>query len=369
MVKPIIIKTPKGKRKIGPGNPVFIIAEVGANWHISNDMEKNKKQAFKLIDIAAGAGADAVKFQLYGAVRLYPEKSGYANYLGKKESIYNIIKNRELPFAWLSGLKKYCDKKGIIFLCSPFDEKSVDELEKINIPAYKVASYEISHLPLIKYIATKKKPIIFSTGAANLKDIEREVRTIKDAGNKKYAILQCTAKYPAPLSTINLRVIPNLIKKFNVPIGLSDHSRESAIAPLGAVALGASIIEKHFTTNNNLPGPDHIFAVLPFELADMVQQIRMLELALGTRNKNIQKEEKELYSFCRRALYAKKDIKKGEVFSRQNIIVLRPGKNKKGLLAQNWDKVIGRQASKDIESGLPITKNLVRINKRLWKRI
>lgn len=356
----ITIKTPKGRRQIGPGQPTFIIAEAGANWHISNKTEKNKRQAFKLIDIAAHAGADAVKFQLYGAARLYPKQAGYANYLGRKESIYEIIKNRELPFSWLPELKRSCDKKGIVFLCTPFDEKSVDELEKIKIAAYKIASYEISHLPLIKYIAVKRKPIIFSTGAANLKDIARGVSTIKDAGNNEYAILQCTAKYPAPLSTINLQVIPELIKRFNVPVGLSDHSREPAIAPLGAVALGAKIIEKHFTTDNNLPGPDHIFAVLPFELADLVRQIRMLELTLGAGGKNIQTEERELYSFCRRALYAKTNIKRGELFSEQNLIALRPGQGGKGLMAEAWDKLIGQPAIKDIASGRPITKNSVR---------
>jgi N-acetylneuraminate synthase len=355
----IVIKAPQGGRRVGPGSPVFIIAEAGANWHISSQAEKNKKQTFRLIDIAVGAGADAVKFQLYGAARLYSKQAGYANYLGRKEAIYKIIKDRELPSAWLAELKRYCDRRGIIFLCTPFDEKSVDELEKINVAAYKIASYEISHLPLIKYIAAKKKPIIFSTGAANLKDIAREARTIKNAGNEQYAILQCTAKYPAPLSAINLQVIPELIKKFKVPVGLSDHSREPAIAPLGAVALGAKIIEKHFTTDNNLPGPDHIFAALPFELADMVRQIRMLESALGARSKNIQKEEKELYYFCRRALYVKKNIKQGELFSWQNITALRPGKGGKGLLAQDWNKVIGKPASKDMGFGLPITRNSV----------
>lgn len=360
-MKNVVIKTLAGIRKIGPDQPTFIIAEAGANWHIGSNLKKNKEQAFRLIDLAVKAKADAVKFQLYKAAGLYSKNAGQADYLGKKESIYKTIENRELPFMWLPELKKYCDKNGLIFLCTPFDEHSVDELEKINIVAYKIASYEVSHLPLIKHIASKRKPIIFSTGAANIRDIEKEIKIIKSCGRADYAVLQCTAKYPTPLTAVNLRVIPELAKKFNVPVGLSDHSREPAIAPLGAVALGASIIEKHFTTDNNLSGPDHKFSLLPHELTDMVQQIRMLELAFGSNDKNIQKEEKELYFFCRRRLYAKKDIKTGEIFSSKNIIILRPGKGKKGMSAEAWDRIINKQAIRNIKAGDPITNNLVRL--------
>lgn len=341
-------------KKINNESPCFIIAEAGANFRISDDNEINFKQAIKLIDIAADAKADAVKFQLYRADKLYVKNAGYADYIGKKKSIFEIIKEMELPYEWLSELKKYCDKKGIIFLCTPFDETAVDELEKVGIAAYKIASYTISNIPLLKYIASKGKPIIISTGASDKKDIGKAIKVIKEEGNDKIAIMQCTAKYPAPLSTVNLRIIPELIKEFNVLVGLSDHSREPYIAPLGAVALGAKIIEKHFTTDNSLPGPDHGFAILADELKEMVKVIRDIESALGNKEKNVLEVEKELHDFARRYIYAKEDINKGEEFKEDSVVILRPGKAKKGLEPSRLKEIIGKKASKDIKKDEPI---------------
>jgi N-acetylneuraminate synthase len=276
-----------------------------------------------------------------------------------KKSIYNLIKEMELPYDWIKKLKKYCDNKNIIFLCTPFDEESVDQLEDIDIPAYKIASYTISHIPLIRYIAKKNKPIIMSTGASNLKDISNAINVIKKCGNHDFALMQCTAKYPAPLNTINLRIIPTLIKKFSCPIGLSDHSREPIIAPLGAVALGANLIEKHFTTDNNLTGPDHKFAILPRELSLLVDSVRMMEKALGGYEKIIQLEEKELYQFCRRSIYAIKDIKPDETFNKNNIAILRSGAKKRGLEPKYYTSIIGKKASKEIRDGEPINEKCV----------
>lgn len=301
------------------------------------------------------AGADAVKFQLYRAKKLYVENAGYADYIGKKRSIYDIIKEMEVLYDWLPKLKKYCNDKNIIFLCTPFDEESADELEKVNIQAYKIASYTISHLPLIEYIAKKGKTIILSTGAADIKDIENAVSTIKNTGNKKIALMQCTAKYPAPLTTINLRVIPKLIEKFDAPVGLSDHSREPIIAPMGAVALGARIIEKHYTTDNNLPGPDHAFAILPDELKLLVRNIRKLEEALGEDSKIVQSEEEELYQFCRRRIYTIKDIKLGETLNNNNIAILRSGKQEMGLEPKHFGEILGKKAKHEIVKYQPIT--------------
>ena len=345
-----------GNKIIGSNHPTFIIAEAGANYKISKDIDKNFKHALKLIDIASKAGADAVKFQLYRAKKLYVEKAGNADYISNKKSIYDIIKDMEMPYEWIPKLKKYCDKKNIIFLCTPFDEESVDELEKNNIQAYKTASYSISHIPLISYIAKKEKPMIISTGASNLNDIKKAVNTIKKKGNKKISLMQCTAKYPAPLESINLNVISGLIKEFNVPVGLSDHSRDPIIAPMGAVALGARIIEKHFTTDNNLPGPDHNFAILPDELELLVNSIRKLELALGKNLKSVQSYEKELYCFARRSIYAIKDIKKGKILNKENICVLRSGKHKKGLDPDKFENILGKKAIKDIKKGDPINE-------------
>jgi len=345
-----------GSKVIGENSPCFIIAEAGSNWRYCSDMAKNFRHALKLIDIAADAKADAVKFQLYQAKKLYVRDAGSADYIGKKKSIYQIIKEMELPYEWLPRLKEYCDKKRIIFLCTPFDEESADRLEKIGIPAYKAASYTITYVPLLRYIAKKGKPIILSTGASNIKEIKEAIGCIKNEGNSQIAIMQCTAKYPAPLETINLKVIPKLIKEFGIPIGLSDHSREPLIAPLGAVALGARIIEKHFTTDNRLNGPDHSFAILPDELIEMVDSIRKLEKALGKENKKLQEEEKELHNFARRSIYSIKEIKKGEKLTIKNIAALRPGKAKKGLEPKFFDAILGKKAKRDIKSGKEILK-------------
>lgn len=312
----------------------------------------------KLIDIAVEAKADAVKFQLYRANKMYVENAGYAEYLGQNKSINEIIKELELPYKWIEQLKTYCDERNIIFLCTPFDEESVEELEKVNIQGYKIASYTISHLPLIEYIAKKGKPILLSTGASDIQDIKYAMKTIRKTGNNKIILLQCTARYPTPLKNINLKVIPKLIKEFNVPIGLSDHSREPSIAPIGAVALGAKIIEKHFTTDNNLPGPDHKFAVLGDELKVLIENIRKVEEALGNELKYVQDEEDELYTFARRSIYATIDIEKGGVLTKNNIAVLRSGKQKKGFEPKYFNFLLGKKTSRIIKKGEPINEKI-----------
>lgn len=343
-----------GNRIIGEKYPCFVIAEAGANFKISANPDINFKHALKLIDIAVESKADAVKFQLYKAKKLYVDTAGYADYLGKNKPINQIIQEMELPYEWLSKLKKYCDDKGIIFLCTPFDEESADELEKIGISAYKIASYTISHIPLLKHIAKKGKPIILSTGASDLNDIKEAIKAVREQGNDQISVMHCTAKYPAPLSSINLKVIPSLINEFNIPIGLSDHSRDPLIAPLGAVALGAKIIEKHFTTDNNLSGPDHGFAVLPNELKNMVMNVKNIEKTLGKEEKKVLEEEKELYNFARRFIYVTKDIKKGELFSKENLGILRSGNMKKGMHPKYFDNITGKKAIYDIIKGSPL---------------
>ena len=313
----------------------------------------------KLIDIAVEAKADAVKFQLYRANKMYVENAGYADYLGQKKSIYDIIRELEVPYEWISKLKTYCDERNIIFLCTPFDEESVDELEKVDIQGYKIASYTITHLSLIEHIAKKGKAIILSTGASDIADIENAISAIRKTGNDKIILMQCTAKYPAPLKNINLRVIPKLIEKFDVPVGLSDHSREPSIAPMGAVALGANIIEKHFTTDNNLPGPDHKFAILPDELKALVDNIRKLEEALGKELKFIQEAEDELYKFARMSIYATVNIKLGEILTKNNIAVLRSGKQKKGFEPKYFNFLLGKKTSRMIKKGEPIDEQSI----------
>jgi sialic acid synthase SpsE len=350
-----------GKRKIGGSNPCFVIAEAGANFRISEDPEENYKQAITLIDIAADAKADAVKFQVYRASKLYVKDSGCADYIGKKKDIYEIIGEMELPYEWLDKLKEHAEKKGLIFFACPFDPKSADELEKTGVNLYKIASYSITNFPLLKHIAEKGKPIIMSTGASDLKEISEAVQYIKKCGNEQIILMQCTAKYPAPLSTVNLKVIPTLIEKFNIPIGISDHSREPTVAPMGAVALGAKVVEKHFTTDNSLPGPDHGFAILPKELKEMVSMIRKMEEALGDGEKTVSSDEFELHGFARHFIYSIKPIKKGEKFSSDNINTLRSGKQSHGLDPKYYDRIIGRIAEKDIGEQVAITEEMVDI--------
>jgi len=345
---------------VGDGHRTFVIAEAGANWRFCPDQKKNYGQALKLIDIAKAAGADAVKFQVYRADKLYVGTAGKAGYLKKERPIYDIIKDMELPYEWLSGLKKHCDKRGILFLATPFDEGSARELGSVGVAAYKIASYTISYLPFLKFLARSGKPIILSTGASSLADIDRAVEAIRGEGNDSIALMQCTAKYPAPLETINLRSIPYLKERYGVPAGLSDHSREPYAAPLGAVTLGANIIEKHFTVSNDLEGPDHAFAVLPEELAGLISGIRGVEKALGDGKKYVLSEEQELYDFCRRKIYAAKTIKAGEILTRDNIVSLRPGRAEKGIDSSEFDAVLGKKARTGIKKDQAIKKGMIR---------
>jgi len=275
----------------------------------------------------------------------------YLKKLGVNKSIYDIIKEMEMPYEWLGVLADYCKKKKLLFLSTPFDEQSADILEKY-VPAFKIASYEITHLPLIEYIAKKGKPMIISTGAANMGEIDEAVDTVYKAGNPQLCLMQCTAKYPSPLEAINTRVFRPLKDRFGVPVGLSDHSREALPAPIAAVSLGANLVEKHFTISNSMPGPDHTFALEPDELENMVQQIRMAERALGSFEKKLLPEESELVNY-RRAIFTRGEIRKGEIFSSKNLIILRkPGLKEGGVAPKEMRRLIGKKAKLDLTSEL-----------------
>ena len=332
-------------KKIGDNEPCFIIAEAGSNHNGSLE------QAFKLVDVAVDSGADAVKFQTFLAKKMYSKKSKPVTYLkklGVNKTIYKIIEEMEMPPDWLPKLSEYCKSKSIIFLTTPFDEDSADLIEPY-VSAYKIASYELTHIPLLRHIAKKKKPMIVSTGAGTMEEIKEAVRVIKEAGNNNICLMQCTAKYPAPLNTINAMVIKTLNNIFKIPIGLSDHSRNPIFAPLAAMVAGASLIEKHFTLSNKLSGPDHLFALEPDELRHMVSFIRDVEVALGSSKKVLQKVEKELVNY-RRVIFTIRNIKKGEKFTKNNIAVLRKsGELKEGIHSRQFNKILNKKANADVK--------------------
>lgn len=330
-----------GHRLVGDEEPCFIIAEAGSNHN------RSLEQAKRLIDIAAEAGADAVKFQTFLAAKLYPKTAGTSDYLNIPKSIYDITAEMELPYEWIPALAAHCVEKGILFLSSVFDEQSSDFLDPYLV-AFKIASYEITHIPLIQYVAKKGKPVIISTGTANLKEVRETVEEFRQTGNDQIILMQSTASYPAPVDSLNVRAVQTLKQTFSVPAGLSDHSRDPVVGPLAAVALGANLIEKHFTLSNELPGPDHRFALEPAELRLMIQKVREAEKALGNGEKVMHPIEAELRGFARRSIFAVRDIAKGEVFSEKNIAVLRCGKLPEGLQPKYYPELLGRRAIRAI---------------------
>ena len=327
-----------GKRSIGDGQPTYIIAEAGSNHN------RSLKTAKKLIDVAKSSGADAVKFQTYSADTLYSKKTPTPKYLRKMtgKSLHQIIKDIELPREFQGELSDYCTQEGIQFLSTPFDYAAVEELAALDMPAYKIASFEIVHLPLLKLVASKKKPILLSTGMASLGDIEDAIEAIGDC---PVALLHCVIGYPPPITDINLRVITTLKRAFNVPVGYSDHSMSVSL-PAAAVAAGACIIEKHYTLDRKMKGPDHPFALEPNELKAMVKNIREVDDAMGSDKKKLSESEKELYRIGRRSIVAARKIKKGQTINEKDLTIKRPGY---GISPKHISLVVGRKAKKDID--------------------
>lgn len=329
-------------RPVGPEEPAFIIAEAGSNHN--GDLETAKE----LIEVAADAGADAIKFQTFRAEDMYLEDSGKVEYLEDDRSIYDIIESMEMPYEWIPVLHDCCNECGISFLSTPFDERSAEELAEY-VPAWKVASYTSSHHPFLRYLATSEKPIIMSTGAHELDEVRESVDVLTDAGAEDFALLQCVAAYPTPTEKINVKVVETLANQFDVPTGLSDHTLNPVTAPATAVALGASIVEKHFTLDKTMDGPDHQFALEPDELAEMVDAIRDTEAALGTGEKSVLGVEGELFEKARRAIHAVDDISSGEEFTADNLKVLRPGEREPGLRPKFYEDILGKTAARDVE--------------------
>ena len=337
-----------GRRTIGPGQPVYVIAEMSANHHQSFD------QAVKIIQAAKYAGADAVKLQTYTpdtmTIACNRPEFRIQGTIWEGRNLHDLYGEAYTPWDWQPRLKQVAEDLGLDLFSSPFDASAVAFLEKMSVPAYKIASFELVDLPLIEKVAATGKPIILSTGMATIEEIEEAVDTAGNAGATQVALLKCTSAYPAPPEEMNLRTIPELTRRFQVPVGLSDHTMDLA-GPIAAVALGACIIEKHLTLSRAEPGPDSAFSLEPQEFRSMVAEVRAAEKALGEIHFGISAKEASSRVF-RRSLFVVEDVKRGEQFTAQNVRSIRPGH---GLHTRHLREVLGRTAARDIERGTPLS--------------
>lgn len=322
---------------------VFIIAEAGVNHNGSLDNAK------KLIDVAAASGADAVKFQTFKTENMVCKNVSKADYqlksTDKKESQYEMLKKLELDFNEYKQLKEYCSKKDIMFLSTPFDLDSIQLLNQLQIPIFKIPSGEITNYPYLKQIGLSKKEVILSTGMSTLDEIKEAIQVLKEYGTTKISILHCNTEYPTPMDDVNLNIIPAMQKNFKVPIGYSDHTNGIEI-PIAAVALGAEIIEKHFTLDKNMDGPDHRASLEPHELKNMVTAIRNIEMALGTCEKTPTLSEMKNLQATRKTIVAKSEIKAGDIFTEENLTTKRAGL---GLSPMEWNNIIGKISKYDFK--------------------
>lgn len=340
---------PIGSRHIGEGEPCFIIAEAGVNHNGDINLAK------RLIDIAKEAGADAVKFQTFavdeGTSKSAPKADYQVETTGNSESQYEMLKRLELTEGQFQILKEYADRKGIIFISTAPDFKSVDIVEGLGVPAYKNSSANLTNLPLIEYIAKRNKPIILSTGMSSLAEIEEAIDTIREAGNNKIVLLHCISNYPALSEEANLRAMHTLRESFKLPVGYSDHTLGIEVA-IAAVALGAVVLEKHFTIDKSLPGPDHKASLEPAELMQLIRAIRNVERAFGDGIKKPTPNEEKIARVTRRSITAGCKILKGTVISRDMLSIKRP---ETGIKPKFISLVIGRKIKKDIFEDEPIT--------------
>lgn len=331
-------------RSIGRGRPCFVIAEAGVNHN--GDIAL----ACQLVDVAASAGADAVKFQTFSAERLATSEAPKAEYqaktTGEDESQYEMLKRLELSVDAHEILMRRCKERGILFLSTPFDEQSADLLEALGVAAYKTPSGELTNLPYLQHVARKGKPMIVSTGMSRLSDVDDAMTTIRNASGE-VALLHCVSNYPAEPSTVNLRAMHTLQSAFGVPVGFSDHTAGLAIA-LASVALGATVLEKHYTLDRGLPGPDHQASLEPDELSDLVREIRDVEAALGNGHKIPTPSELTTAAAARKSLVLARDVSAGHVLTERDIVGKRPGT---GLALKYRSHVVGRATRDALREG------------------
>jgi len=343
-----------GDKTVGEENPVFIIAELSANHMQDFDV------AVDTIHAINDSGADAVKFQTFtpDTITLKSDKSYFQieqGTLWDGRTLHDLYEEAYMPWEWQPELKKIAEKLGLICFSSPFDKTAVDFLDEMDVPAYKIASFEITDIPLIEYAASKGKPVIISTGIAEVCDIELAVNACKRAGNHQIILLKCTSSYPALLECMNLKTIPNMAETFGLPVGLSDHTIGSSVA-VASVALGAKVIEKHFILDKELGGPDSEFSMEPEDFACMVQSVRNVENALGEINYQLTDDIRNSRKFAR-SLFIVKDMEENEEFTEKNLRSIRPGS---GLHPQYYNNVIGKKSSKSIEKGTPLSCDIIK---------
>lgn len=335
-------------RIIGNNQPCYIIAEMSANHAGSYE------RAIEIIKAANDSGADCIKIQTYTpdtmTIDCDNEYFSIKEGTWKGENLYRLYEKAYTPWEWQEGLKNIAEELGMDFLSTPFDKTSVDFLESLDVSFYKIASFELVDIPLIKYIASKNKPIIMSTGMGTLDEIEEAVNAVKSAGNKNLCLLKCSSAYPAIPDDMNLMTMKNLSDTFGVPVGLSDHSLGS-IAAVAAVAMGAKVIEKHFCLSRDIENPDASFSMEPQEFKNMVQDVRAAERAIGKVSYKLSYKENQSKIF-RRSIFIIKDIRKGEKFTEENIRIIRPGN---GLKPKYYDDVLGKIAACYIERGTPLS--------------
>jgi sialic acid synthase SpsE len=342
-----------GNRWVGDGHPCYVVAEAGANHNRDLDIAR------RLIDVAADAGADAVKFQTYSGRALYSTKTPKFDYLASvtDKPPHELLDDVALPREWQPVLRDHCRDRDIEFLSSPFDREAVDELDALDVAAFKVASFELVDLPLLRYMGERRRPMILSTGMATLGEIEEAVQAARDGGASDFCLLQCASVYPSPPALINLRTIATMKAAFGIPVGLSDHTLGIHVA-VASVAAGADLIEKHFTLDRTMTGPDHSFAVEPAELRDLVAQVRDVEAALGDGIKRgpSELEQREMYAKARRSIVATCAIPAGTTVTREMLTVKRPGF---GIKPRFIDAIVGRVAKVDIDEDDIITWDMV----------
>lgn len=338
---------------IGESNSVFVVAELSGNHLQKFDL------AVKTIKAMKESGADAVKLQTYtpDTITIDCDNKYFKinqGTLWDGKTLYQLYQEAQTPWEWQPKLKKIAEEEGLAFFSSVFDKSSVDFLERLNVPCYKIASFEITDIPLIEYTASKGKPIIISTGIATLSDIEEAVNACKKMGNDQIALLKCTSAYPTPLEEVNLRTFPDLGETFKTVVGLSDHTLGISV-PIAAVALGTSIIEKHFILDRKLGGPDAAFSLEPAEFKAMVKAVREVEKAMGSVSYELTQKMKKNREFSR-SLFVVKDMKAGEVFTEENVRSIRPGF---GLQPKYIQDVLGRRAAHYIQRGTPLSWEMV----------